>query len=40
MKNMPLMPGKLNHREEIERDLRRSREIYAAHAPKQASIPT
>jgi uncharacterized protein (DUF433 family) len=30
----------LNHREEIERDLRRTREIYAAHAPRQESIPT
>lgn len=30
----------LNHREEIERDLRRSQEIYAAHAPKQEPIPT
>jgi uncharacterized protein (DUF433 family) len=30
----------LNHREEIERDLQRSQEIYAAHAPKQESIPT
>jgi uncharacterized protein (DUF433 family) len=30
----------LNHREEIERDSRRSREIYAAHAPKQELLPT
>lgn len=30
----------LNHREEIERDLLRSREIYSAHAGKQESIPT
>jgi uncharacterized protein (DUF433 family) len=30
----------LNHREEIQRDMRRSQEIYAAHAPKQESIPT
>jgi uncharacterized protein (DUF433 family) len=30
----------LNHREDIERDLRRSQEIYAAHAPKGESIPT
>ena len=28
------------NREEIERESRRSREIYAAHAPKQESIPT
>lgn len=30
----------LNHREEIERDMRRSQEVYAAHAPKQETIPT
>jgi uncharacterized protein (DUF433 family) len=30
----------LNHREEIERDMRHSQEIYAAHAPKQESMPT
>jgi uncharacterized protein (DUF433 family) len=30
----------LNHREQIERDMRRSQEIYAAHAPKQKSITT
>jgi uncharacterized protein (DUF433 family) len=30
----------LNHREEIERDLRHSREIYAAHTPKQEPLPT
>jgi uncharacterized protein (DUF433 family) len=30
----------LNHREELERDLRRSREIYEARAPKQESVPT
>jgi uncharacterized protein (DUF433 family)/GNAT superfamily N-acetyltransferase len=30
----------LNHRDEIEQDLRRSREMYAAHAPKQESMPT
>src|SRR5207248_11220792 len=30
----------LNHREEIEQDLRRSREIYEAHAVKQESVPT
>jgi uncharacterized protein (DUF433 family) len=30
----------LNHREEIDRDLRHSQEIYAAHAPKQESIPS
>lgn len=30
----------LNHREEIERDMRRTQEIYAAHAPKKESIPT
>jgi uncharacterized protein (DUF433 family) len=29
----------LNHREEIECDLRRSQETYAAHAAKQESIP-
>ncbi len=30
----------LNHREEIEQDLRRSRETYEAHAGKQESVPT
>ncbi len=30
----------LNHREEIERDLRRSREIYAAHSPQPEPIAT
>ncbi len=30
----------LNHREEIEQALRRSQEIYAAHAPKQESVAT
>lgn len=30
----------LNHREEIERDMRRSQAIYVAHAPKQETIPT
>jgi uncharacterized protein (DUF433 family) len=30
----------LNHREEIERDMRRSQEVYLAHAPKPESIPT
>ncbi|HZV04201.1 MAG TPA: DUF433 domain-containing protein [Gemmataceae bacterium] len=30
----------LNHRDEIERDMRRSQQIYAAHAPKQESIAT
>jgi uncharacterized protein (DUF433 family) len=30
----------LNHREDIERDLRRNQEIYAARAPRQESIPT
>jgi uncharacterized protein (DUF433 family) len=30
----------LNHREEIEQDLRRSREIYEAHADKRESVPT
>lgn len=30
----------LNHREDIERDMRRSQEIYAAHTPKQESITT
>jgi uncharacterized protein (DUF433 family) len=30
----------LNHRDEIEGDLRRSEQIYTAHAPKQESIPT
>jgi hypothetical protein len=30
----------LNHREEIDRDMRRGQEIYEAHAPKQESIPT
>jgi uncharacterized protein (DUF433 family) len=30
----------LNHREEIDRDMRRSQEIYTANAPKQESIPT
>lgn len=29
----------LNHREDIERDLRRSREIYEANAPAQESVP-
>jgi hypothetical protein len=30
----------LNHREEIERDTRRSHEIYSANAPQQESAPT
>ena len=30
----------LNHREEIEQDLQRSRDIYVAHAPKQEFDPT
>ncbi len=30
----------LNHREEIEQDLRRNRETYEAHAVKQESVPT
>jgi uncharacterized protein (DUF433 family) len=30
----------LNHREEIERDLRRSRDAYAAHAPQEEPIRT
>jgi uncharacterized protein (DUF433 family) len=30
----------LNHREDIERDLRRSRDTYIANAPAQESIPT
>jgi uncharacterized protein (DUF433 family) len=30
----------LNHREELEQDLRRSREVYENHASKQESIPT
>jgi uncharacterized protein (DUF433 family) len=30
----------LNHREEIEEDMRRSREIYEAHAVKQEPVPT
>jgi uncharacterized protein (DUF433 family) len=30
----------LNHREEIERNLRRSRDIYAANAPAQESVST
>ena len=29
----------LNHRTEIERDLRRSRELYEKHAPKRDTIP-
>ena len=29
----------LNHRPEIERDLRRSRELYEKHAPKRDTIP-
>jgi uncharacterized protein (DUF433 family) len=29
----------LNHREDIERDLRRSREIYETNAPTQESVP-
>jgi hypothetical protein len=30
----------LNHRDDIERDLRRGREIFTANAPAQGSIPT
>lgn len=30
----------LNHRDDVERDMRRSREIYAANAPEQESVPT
>jgi uncharacterized protein (DUF433 family) len=29
----------LNHREEIERDMQRSRELYKAHAPKRETVP-
>jgi uncharacterized protein (DUF433 family) len=30
----------LNHREDIEKAMRRSRDIYAANAPQQESVPT